>query len=143
MFEPNSEDPTFPTELISMNLTGPQGPGILLQIPASLNEDVQPSMFIAKALDPPTKCEPDDGDDDDCFDETGAPIPCDPDDCIDAAGVPIPDCDPDDGDGGDIPPPPVCKSSYNKKKCEEAGGQMVDGGLDAFGRPLPKVCQCP
>ena len=47
----------------------------------------------------------------------------------------------------DLPPPPPpevpCTSSYNKKKCEEAGGTMVDGGVDARGNPLPKICKCP
>jgi hypothetical protein len=42
-----------------------------------------------------------------------------------------------------VPPPPQCTKNYSKKKCLEAGGTWVDGGLDAFGRPLPDYCQCP
>jgi len=42
-----------------------------------------------------------------------------------------------------IPPPPKCTKNYAKKKCLEAGGTWVDGGMDVFGRPLPGHCECP
>jgi hypothetical protein len=43
-----------------------------------------------------------------------------------------------------IPPPPVCKKAYSKKKCLETGGTWIVPPLPAPGGPAPPpYCQCP